>query len=374
MQLQLQNFSTMVQNAAAAVQGAASQLIDLTIGSTLRAILEANASIGLWMQWLIVQVLATTRAATSNGADLDSFVADFSFSRLPASNASGLVQVSRFTPTQAALIPLAATVRTADGSQSFAVTSDTTNPAWSATQNGYVAGAGIASITVPVQALIAGSAANVQAGAITQLATAIAGIDTVMNPAPLAGGLDAESDTALRARFSLYLASRARGTPNAIGEAILAVRQGLDYTLQENTAPDGSVRVGSFVVTVDDGSGSPASALLASVAAAVESMRPIGSLYTVQAPALLTANMSLAIATNPAVNHLTITANVTQALTLAISALTIGAGLPWSKLTQLAYEADPNVTNVSNVLLNGGTGDLSATASQLIRPGTVLVA
>ena len=89
MQLQLLNFQTLVANAAAAVQGSARQLIDLTIGSTLRAILEANASLALWMQWLIVQVLASTRASTSSGADLDTWMADFSFARLPSSVGAG---------------------------------------------------------------------------------------------------------------------------------------------------------------------------------------------------------------------------------------------------------------------------------------------
>ena len=60
MQLQLQNFTTLVQNMAAAVQGSATALVNLTTGSVLRAILEANASLALWIQWLIVQVLATT--------------------------------------------------------------------------------------------------------------------------------------------------------------------------------------------------------------------------------------------------------------------------------------------------------------------------
>ena len=83
MQLPLQTFSTLVANAAAAVQGSARQLVDLTIGSTLRAVLEANASLALWMQWLILLVLRTTRAATSTGADLDTWVADFGLARLP---------------------------------------------------------------------------------------------------------------------------------------------------------------------------------------------------------------------------------------------------------------------------------------------------
>ena len=374
MQLQLQNFSTMVANAAAAVQGAASQLIALTVGSTLRAIIEANAALGLWMQWLITEVLATTRAATSNGGDLDSFVADFSLARLPASPAAGIATFSRFTPTLAALIPLGATLRSSDGSKSFTVVQDSTNAAWSASQNGYVLGAGISSVSAPIQAIASGSAGNVQPGAITLLATAIPGIDTVTNFAPLAGGLDAESDPALRARFSSYLATRSRGTPLAIGNALLSVRQGLNYTLQENTTPAGSPQMGSFVVTIDDGSGAPASSLLAAVASAVEATRPVGTLYTVQGPSVVAANVSLTIVTPSNVNHATITANVVAALTNALTAMTIGAPLPWSRITQLAYAADPNVLNVTNVLLNSGTADLTPSASALIRPGSIVVA
>jgi hypothetical protein len=82
MQLSMQNFSTLIEGMAASVQGAAKSLLDLTVGSVLRAILEANASVALWIQWLIVQVLAATRLATSSGTDCDSFCADFGFSRL----------------------------------------------------------------------------------------------------------------------------------------------------------------------------------------------------------------------------------------------------------------------------------------------------
>ncbi len=373
MQLQLQNFSTMVSNAAAAVQGAAAQLIDLTVGSTMRAILEANAALGLWMQWLTVEVLSTTRAATSNGPDLDSFVADFTVSRLPASPASGMVQFSRFTPSQPALIPVGATVRTADGSKSFAVMQDTTNAAWSTAQGGYVLGAGISSVAAPIRAVTAGSAGNVQVGAITLLATAIAGVDTVTNSSALAGGADAESDAALRTRFSSFLASRARGTPLAIGNAILSIQQGINYTIQENTSLSGNPQMGCFLVTIDDGSGTPPAALLAAAGSAVESMRPVGSYYAVQPPTVTTANVTLSIVTAMGANHTLIAANVSAALTSAISALKLGAALPWSRLTQLTYAADPNVINVTNVLLNGTTADLTPSLSGLIRPGVIVV-
>ena len=125
MQLSLRTFNTLVQSMAAAVEASATQLLDLTVGSTLRAVLEANASIGLWMQWLILQVLRTTRAATSSGADLDSWMADLTLTRLPAVAATGIVTFSRFTPGMSALIPAGALVRTADGTQTFAVSADT---------------------------------------------------------------------------------------------------------------------------------------------------------------------------------------------------------------------------------------------------------
>ena len=121
MQLSLRTFDTMVQSMAAAVQASAAQLLDLTVGSTLRAVLEANASIGLWMQWLILLVLRTTRAATSSGDDLDSWMADLTLTRLPAVGATGMVTFSRFTATVPALVPTGAMVRTADGTQTFAV-------------------------------------------------------------------------------------------------------------------------------------------------------------------------------------------------------------------------------------------------------------
>ena len=150
MQLSLQTFNTLVQNMAAAVESAASQLLDLTVGSVTRALLEANASVGLWMQWLILQVLQSTRAATSNGPDLDSWMADLTLTRLPAVAASGTVTLSRFTATAPALIPAGALVRTADGSQTFAVSIDTSNAAWNAVANSHLVGAGAASLNVPV--------------------------------------------------------------------------------------------------------------------------------------------------------------------------------------------------------------------------------
>lgn len=189
------------------MQSAASELMDLTVGSTIRAILEANASVALWMQWLILQILQMTRAATSVGADLDSWMADMSLVRLPAVPAVGTVAFSRYTPTSSSLIPAGALVRTGDGTLTFAVTVDKYNSVWDEQLNGYTVGPGISSVIVPIVAQAAGSAGNVLPNTISLIATPMPGIDLVTNPVATQSGLDAETDAAFRLRFQNYLLS-----------------------------------------------------------------------------------------------------------------------------------------------------------------------
>lgn len=373
MQLSLQTFSSLVQNMAAAVQSSASQLMDLTVGSVTRALLEANASVALWMQWLILQVLQSTRAATSNGTDLDSWMADMTLIRLPAIAATGAVSFSRFTPLAPALIPAGALVRTADGSQTYSVTIDTSNVAWSPAQNGYVMAAGVGSITIPIAAQVPGAAGNVQAGAVTLLVTAIPGVDLVVNPEPVENGLDPESDSALRLRFQNFLQSRSRATPVAVTYAVASIQQGLVCAVQENVDAAGDALMGNFVVTVDDGTGSPPAALLSTVQAAVDSVRPVGSSFTIQSPQVTIAGVSLTISVVTSATKTQIIPLVSNAVMTYINALPIGAPLPVTKIAQVAYSASPSIDNVSELLVNGGTADVIVGTSGVIKAGIVAV-
>jgi hypothetical protein len=81
---QTQSFSALVTGQVAVVQAAAqpTAVLDFSIGSVLRALAEGSAWLGLWLQGLILQVLTLTRASTSNGPDLDSWMQDFTLSRI----------------------------------------------------------------------------------------------------------------------------------------------------------------------------------------------------------------------------------------------------------------------------------------------------
>lgn len=369
-----QDFTTLVRNQVTAIQGYARVLVDLTVGSILRAIVEANAAVVLWLQGLILQLLAITRAATSSGADLDSWVGDFGLTRLAAVAASGQVSFSRFTPSQQAVVPIGTTIQTGDGAQQFTVTLDATNPAYSASLGGYVLAAGVGSINVPVAAATAGVGGNVSAGQINTLTQALPGVDTVSNAAAFTNGVDAESDAALRIRFIAFVASLSKATKGAVGYAITSLKQGVIYTLVENQQYNGTTDYGYFYVVVDDGTGSPGSTFLSNVSNAIEAVRGVGIRFGVFAPVVVTANAGMTITTAAGYDHNAVVALVVAALQSYINALTLGQTLTYSRLAQVAYDASPGVTNVTAVTLNGGTADVTATSKQVIKAGTLTVA
>ena len=314
-----------------------------------------------------------TRLATSSGADCDSFGADFAFVRLPAVAASGQVTFSRFSATSTALVPVGVSVATTGNTQSFVVVADSTNAAYNAAVGGYMILAGAASVNATVVASTAGVAGNVQPGMISLIASAVSGVDTVTNANALTGGVDAESDAAFKARFGNYLASLSKATNVSIGAAIAAIQQGLSQSITENVNQAGAVQMGHFVVTVDDGTGTPPVTLLQTVQQAVDAIRPVGTSFAVQGPVVVQANVSVTLVTAVGTNHAAAITAVAGAFETYIASLPIGATLSYTKLAQLAYEASSTVVNLSGLLLNGGTTDLVPPLFGVVRTGVVAV-
>ena len=372
--IQTQDFTTLVRNQVTAIQGGSSRsLVDLTVGSVLRAVVEASASVAMWLQGLILTLLSVTRAATSSGADLDSWVADFGVTRLAAVAASGPVTFARFTPTNAGLVPVGAVVQTGAGNVQYTVVTDTTNAAYSASLNGFVLAAGVASISCTVVATQTGSIGNAVAGGISSIGSSIAGVDTVTNAAAFANGIDPETDAALRVRFVAYIQSLSKATKAAVGYAITSVQQGLSYTLTENMTYGGVQQYGYFTIVVDDGSGSPPSALLSTVYNAIDAVRPVTVAFGVFAPTLVTATVAASITTAPGYTHAAIVALVTAAVQSFINGLGLGNTLHYTQLAQVIYNASPAVQNVTGLLLNAGTADIAANAQTTIKASSVAI-
>jgi uncharacterized phage protein gp47/JayE len=372
--VQTQSLTQMLQNFASTVQGSVtSALLNFNIGTVFRALGEAVSGIALWLQGMILQMLALTRASTSTGSDLDSWFADFGFSRLAASYATGTVTFSRFTPTSQAVVPVGTVVQTTDGSEQFTVNTDTTNPAYSATLGGYVLAANVASVSVTVTAVTAGTGGNVLANTITQLSQSVPGVDTVTNAAAFSNAVNAESDATALARFQSWLLSLSKATKAAIGNAINSLQQGLTYTITENYSYAGVYQPGFFYVVIDDGSGTPSDTLVSTVYNAIDAARGFTITFDVKKPIVVTATVAMTIATAAGYTHSTVAAAVQAALQAYINSLPLGTSLAYSRLAQVAYDASPAVTNVTGVTLNGGTSDVTADAKTVVKASTITV-
>lgn len=373
MAITTKTFTDLVRDFATAVQARSAGLVDFSVGSILRAVDEAVATTVLWLQAQILALLARTRASTAVGIDLDTWVADYGLARLPAVAATGEVVFGRFTGPAQRVIAVGSTVQTADGSQGFAVYADTANSAYDEDLGGYVMGAGVLTLNVPVRATTPGGGGNAVAGAITVISSAIPGVDTVINNDTFANGADAETDAALRIRFRSFLASLSKATKAAIEYAIAQLQVGLSYTIDENLTYAGTVQKGHFSVVIDDGTGSPSAELLAQVYAAVDAVRALTVSFEVHGPTPVMVTVAVTVTILPGFNVAAVKAAVKLAIETYINTLGMGVDLRYTRIAQVAYDASPGVENVSGMTLNGGTADIVAASKESLKHGTVTV-
>jgi hypothetical protein len=189
----------------------------------------------------------------------------------------------------------------------------------------------------------------------------------VTNPAAFTNGLDAEMDSALRSRFTAYINTRSLATLSAIGYAVQSVQQGLTWSIQE-----GVPSLGYLTVTVDDGSGSPSSGLLAAVAAAVQAVRPAGTTAAVQGPSVVSASVTFTLTAAPGYVKANLIGPAVAAVAAFVDALPLGVALPYSRLAQVIYDSTAGIANVTLLQVNSGTADIGGGPTQVVRVSSVV--
>lgn len=378
-ELETKTYEQIVTDQATATQSAATRkmgkLLNFAVGATLRALVESNAGLALWLQGLLVKTLAVTRLATSEGDDVDTFIGDFGLVRSPASKASGNVTFSRNISDNDAVIELGQEVQDVVTTFKYAVIADTTNPLYDPSTETYTILAGSASGDVKVEAVIAGSSGNASEKTITVISQPIQYVDFVSNALPFVNGFDEESDEEARQHFIDYINSLSKATKLAIEEAIESVQEGIQYGVVENKDyTTGLEKLGYFYAVIDDGSGSPPPELLSSVAQVVDRVRGFTTYFEIKA-----ANASIATVSGIAKIDITqydadtVKEAVDEALLTYISALGINTTLYYTRLIQIIYDAHPAIQDVTAVLLNGGTADLVSDEKSSIQAGTIVI-
>ena len=185
--------------------------LDTTIGSPVRSILdvvaESIAEAYADQYLLSYQYDIYTKA----GSDLDNYVAQFGFTRLPGTRSTGSITFSR---TSAA----PSDVYIPTGTQ---VSDNNTPPDIFNTLTPVILAQGTTSCSVPIQANVAGVAGNVSANTIINCTNNLSGFSSLTNPSGLTGGSDPESDDKLRARFlATVFRNMAGTTPMFLGVAL----------------------------------------------------------------------------------------------------------------------------------------------------------
>jgi uncharacterized phage protein gp47/JayE len=185
--------------------------LDASIGSPVRSILDvvAEAVAEAYADQYILSY--QYNIYSKSGADLDNYVSQFGFTRLPGVRATGSVTFSRTSPaTTDIYIPA--------GTQ---VSDSNTPPDLFNTLTPVILAQGTTSCSVPIQAMVAGTGGNVAASTIVHCSNNLAGFSSLTNPSGLTGGSDPESDDQLRGRFLATVFRNMAGTePMFLGVAL----------------------------------------------------------------------------------------------------------------------------------------------------------
>jgi|SRR6185312_105236 len=372
----------------AAIQAAGGDAFSFQVGSVIRALVEAHARTAVWEESLIQQVLATTRLATSSGSDVDSFVNDFGYTRPAGTQSSGTVTFGSFSSSSVRYIPAqnpdgtgGATVSYQDGSLSFTVIPDLNNFSYSQPDNAYVMPLGVPTVDVPVKANSPGIIGNAAPNTIIVINSPITGVDTVTNNNTFTNGVDPASDAAVRSGFVLYLQGIKRAALDALNYAVSIVPGVTDWIIVENVDYTSNLqRLGYFYVVVNDGTGAPPSPLITAVANSIEVYRGFTIAYEVHGPTPVTANVSATVTMPHGYTNPNLQSTIVTALDKFIDSMSLGETLFYSLLGPTIYNAilslEPvliNQFNITNVLLNSGTSDLTITKKQAIVPGTITI-
>lgn len=367
MSIPVQTFSQFVSAQASAWGASIGQTPAFNEGDVLLAIFEGVASQDVFLQAQAQVVNQIARLTTSTGSDVDTFLAQFGFTRTPPTLATGTETFTAPNPaaSQVLIYPAQSALLTPGGAISYSIVPDTSQTAWNDALGAYILAVGQTSIAATVQATIAGSAYNVQSGQLTVLTTPIPGISSVTNPAAINNGVDGESDAAVKARFVQWLNSLSKATQGAIISAIAAVQAGLMLNLLENVAPNGVSTPGQFVAVVDNGSGVPPTSLVNAVQAAINTVRGFTILGTAKAVTPIDPTISLAVRIAAGYNQSAVEGSVATAI--AAASLAIGMTLFVSTVEQLALSVAGVVSVQPGTTINGVAADLVLTGFQAAR-------
>ena len=174
-------YNQFLANITAALAG--EEITNLRVGSTAYAFAQSMAASNISLQQLMVHVANITRLASSYGTDVDTFVADFGLTRLPAVLTSGTVFATRAITGATLIVPVGAVAQTTINQIQLQLVADSNQPNYNVADNAYVYGVNDGTITMTMQAITNPIAhLAISANTLTQIVSGFVGINSITNP------------------------------------------------------------------------------------------------------------------------------------------------------------------------------------------------
>ena len=315
----------------------------------LYAVAAQLYSLQVQSEWVIRQCFPQTAL----GEYLDRYAQLRGVSRHGAACAEGVLRFGVEEPLSTDLTIPAETVCMTAGLVRFQTTKEGVLPA------------GENWVEVPARAVEPGSTGNAGAGTVVSMAVAPVGVAWVTNPSAFVGGMEEESDEALRER----VLETFRRLPNGANAAFY--EQGaLSFAEVAAAAVLPKKRgVGTVDVVISTYAGMPAEELIGRVQAWFEQRREIAVDVRVEAPAEKTVDVSVRVKAKDGQNSETVRQTVADRLTGWFNGERLGQDI---LLAQLGREIF-SVEGVENYSILTPGADVSVAAGELPRLGGLSV-
>ena len=343
--------------------GQNSSLTNFNAGSRINTLLEAVALVSS-------QTSMDFFSALKLAIQTSTFMT-FNFNKLGGTNSSGTI---KFSVSSAA----SQTINIAVGIQISL--NDLT---YTTTTTGTIGIGQTVSSDITIQCDIAGVAGNILGMTIdTETGNGIIlnkpdNIDFAYNPLAFAGGTDEETDAERLARFTLYINSLSKGTPNAILTGALSVNGVRDASIEENVPTDGT-----STVYCDDGSGNLSGALQTEIQKVIDGdvtdptnypgYRAAGTTIIVSPPTIVSipVTIEIDILTGSQIDTNVLTTIATNAITQYINSLVMG----YDVITQTLKDTVQNTSSeIYDVILTLPNANVTIAANEIAKVSTISI-
>lgn len=369
---QIKDFASITASCINWFKAVSSKVTDFSVGSVARTMLEAPAiEIDEAYQKFFIGVKEAIPV---------SVFTTFGFDKIAAEAASGVVRFSTggALATAPITVPAGTVVRVPGGSKSYA------------TRSAGTIQIGQSYVDILVSAQTPGVVGNTASTTITEMGTNVAGINSVLNPAPLINGRNEETDDERKTRFQGYISTLARGTKGAVEygarQAKIVDSNGLitEYvahaSVVEPWLDDPLEPVALIYAYIHNGASATSSALVAQAqkvidgyydsGSAVSGWKAAGVNAVVWAASDVEVDVTGSLTAKAGYDEGTLIAAATEAVKAYIQGLNVGEPVILSELIAIIKR---DVEGVYNITLSSPTADVACDISEKAIPGTVVI-